>query len=52
MYKDARSRGHSVLSVLPYLLITAVFVSVGPLLYLVVRGLRSNRISAVSGHRA
>ena len=52
MYKDARSRGHSVLSVLPYLLITAVFVSVGPLLYLVVRGLRSRKTSAVFGQQA
>ncbi|MFG6203098.1 DUF2834 domain-containing protein [Pseudomonas retamae] len=38
MVKDARSRGQSFWSVVPYLLLTAVFVSVGPLLYLVVRG--------------
>jgi len=38
MYSDARKRGRSALSVIPYLLLTAVFVSVGPLLYLVVRG--------------
>lgn len=38
MYQDARKRGQSGLSVVPYLLVTAIFVSVGPLLYLVVRG--------------
>ena len=40
MYRDARARGKSRVSVLPYWLITAVFVSVGPLLYLVVNGFR------------
>lgn len=44
MYKDARQRGQSGWSVLPYLLITAVFVSIGPLLYLVVRGLRERQL--------
>ncbi|WP_025109570.1 DUF2834 domain-containing protein [Pseudomonas sp. H1h] len=43
MVKDARARGMSVWSVVPYLLLTAVFVSVGPLLYLVVRGVRERR---------
>ena len=43
MYKDARKRGWSVVSVMPYLLITAIFVSVGPLLYLVVRGLQDRK---------
>jgi hypothetical protein len=43
MYRDARKRGLSTLSVVPYLLITAVFVSVGPLLYLVVRGVQDRR---------
>ncbi|WP_426133175.1 DUF2834 domain-containing protein [Pseudomonas sp. PWP3-1b2] len=42
MYRDARARGRSVGSVLPYLLLTAVFVSVGPLLYIVVNGLRKD----------
>ncbi|RWU17138.1 DUF2834 domain-containing protein [Pseudomonas alkylphenolica] len=42
MLQDARSRGVTTLSVLPYLLVTVVFVSIGPLLYLVVRGLRSS----------
>lgn len=46
MYKDARKRGQSGWSVLPYLVITAVFVSVGPLLYLVVRGLRGRELRA------
>lgn len=40
MYRDARARGKSMVSVLPYWLITAVFVSLGPLLYLVVNGFR------------
>ncbi|KOY02591.1 DUF2834 domain-containing protein [Pseudomonas nunensis] len=41
MYRDARQRGRSGLSVMPYLVLTAVFVSIGPLLYLVVRGVQS-----------
>lgn len=40
MYRDARGRGRSVASVVPYVLLTAVFVSVGPLLYIVVNGYR------------
>ncbi|PUA46691.1 DUF2834 domain-containing protein [Pseudomonas protegens] len=47
MLNDARRRGRSVRSVLPYLLLTAVFVSIGPLLYLVVQGWR--RPSALPG---
>lgn len=38
MYRDAQVRGKSFASVLPYCLVTVVFVSVGPLLYLVVNG--------------
>ncbi|AZF21798.1 DUF2834 domain-containing protein [Pseudomonas sp. R3-52-08] len=38
MYQDARGRGRSVASLIPYFLLTAVFVSVGPLLYIVVNG--------------
>lgn len=38
MYHDNKSRGKSFAAVVPYLLITAVFVSIGPLLYLVVKG--------------
>jgi hypothetical protein len=40
MYQDARARGRSLASVLPYFLLTAVFVSVGPLLYIVLKGFR------------
>lgn len=36
MYRDTRSKGKSLTSLLPYFLITAVFVSIGPLLYIVV----------------
>lgn len=43
MYTDARKRGRSALSVAPYLLLTAIFVSIGPLLYLVVRGLQDRQ---------
>jgi hypothetical protein len=43
MYRDARKRGRSAVTVVPYLLITAVFVSVGPLLYLVVRGVQDRK---------
>lgn len=39
MVRDNRLRGGSTRALLPYLLLTAVFVSVGPLLYLAVRGL-------------
>lgn len=38
MYRDAQRRRRSVVSLLPYFVLTAVFVSVGPLLYLVVYG--------------
>jgi hypothetical protein len=38
MYRDARERGRSVASLIPYFLLTAIFVSVGPLLYIVVNG--------------
>jgi len=38
MVKDNRARGAAAVAVLPYLLLTAVFVSLGPLLYLVLRG--------------
>ncbi|MCF4997867.1 DUF2834 domain-containing protein [Pseudomonas syringae] len=46
MYKDARQRGKPVWSVVPYLLLTAAFVSVGPLLYLVVRGVQERQKTA------
>ncbi|WLG99516.1 DUF2834 domain-containing protein [Pseudomonas beijingensis] len=47
MYRDARSKGRSFTSLLPYLLITAIFVSIGPLLYIVVNGF--GRQSPVTG---
>ncbi|MBN0976869.1 DUF2834 domain-containing protein [Pseudomonas hygromyciniae] len=43
MCRDARARGRSLASVLPYWLLTAVFVSVGPLLYIVVNGFARDR---------
>jgi hypothetical protein len=36
MFQDNRGRGNKVITVLPYFLISAVFASIGPLLYLVV----------------
>ena len=39
MANDQRQRGGSLLGVLPYLVLTALFVSLGPLLYIVVKGL-------------
>ena len=38
MYHDNKSCGKSFVSVVPYLLLTAIFVSIGPLLYLVMKG--------------
>ncbi|MCR8931455.1 MULTISPECIES: DUF2834 domain-containing protein [Pseudomonas] len=52
MVKDSRSRGQSVWSVVPYLLLTAVFVSIGPLLYLLVRGVRDRNRKAAGLARA
>ena len=43
MAKDNRARGGSLIDLLPYLILTAVFVSVGPLLYLVVKGFNRER---------
>ncbi len=40
MYRDGRGRGRSLASMMPYFLLTAVFVSVGPLLYIVINGFR------------
>lgn len=48
MIKDTRARGRSVWSAVPYLLLTAVFVSTGPLLYLVVRGIQDRRESGAT----
>lgn len=46
MYRDACSKGRSLLSLLPYILITAIFVSIGPLLYIVVNGFGSQTSGA------
>lgn len=43
MINDTRARGQSPASVLPYVLLTLVFVSIGPLLYLVLKQLRERR---------
>ena len=43
MAKENGSRGGSLIDLLPYLILTAVFVSVGPLLYLVVKGFNRER---------
>lgn len=40
MYRDARARGRSLASLIPYFVLTALFVSLGPLLYIVVKGFR------------
>jgi len=44
MYRDARSKGRSAVSLVPYFLITAVFVSIGPLLYLVINGFAKKKL--------
>jgi hypothetical protein len=46
MYRDARAKGRSLRSVVPYVLLTAIFVSIGPLLYVVVNGFRQQRAGA------
>ena len=38
MYQDAKSRGKGLGYLIPFFVLTAVFVSAGPLLYLVLRG--------------
>ena len=41
MWRDNRARGGSWATLLPYLLVTAVFVSLGPLLYIAIREVRT-----------
>lgn len=43
MYQDNKSRNKPFISIVPYFAITAVFVSIGPLLYLVVKGFSKER---------
>ncbi|MGQ7956824.1 DUF2834 domain-containing protein [Pseudomonas sp. SP16.1] len=38
MYQDNKSRNKPFIAIVPYIAITAVFASIGPLLYLVVKG--------------
>ncbi|MEO4045850.1 DUF2834 domain-containing protein [Pseudomonas sp. CAU 1711] len=38
MYRDNKARHRPLIAIAPYLVITLFFVSIGPLLYLVVRG--------------
>ena len=38
MYQDGKSRGKGWGYLLPFFIVTAIFVSAGPLLYLVLRG--------------
>ncbi|WP_223794819.1 DUF2834 domain-containing protein [Marinobacter sp. F4216] len=41
MYQDARARGKGLGYLMPFFVLTAIFVSAGPLLYLVLRGKQS-----------
>ena len=43
MYRDNRSRGKKVGALYPYFLLTAVFASIGPLLYLVLNTAKGHR---------
>ncbi len=46
MYQDAKSRGKGLGYLAPFFVVTAVFVSAGPLLYLVLRGGREPEAEA------
>lgn len=46
MVQDNRARGKPWQAVAPYILLTLVFVSIGPLLYLVVRALQPSTPAA------
>ncbi|WP_339482272.1 MULTISPECIES: DUF2834 domain-containing protein [unclassified Pseudomonas] len=51
MYRDTRSKGRSLISLLPYVLITVIFVSIGPLLYVVVNGFgRQSSVTSTHHH--
>lgn len=43
MYQDNKARNKPFISIVPYIIITAIFVSIGPLLYLVVKGFSKER---------
>lgn len=46
MYRDGKSRGKGLGYLIPFFILTAVFVSAGPLLYLVLRGGREPEAEA------
>jgi len=46
MYRDNKNNGKKVISILPYFLLTAIFASIGPLLYLVVNTAKRYRSDA------
>jgi len=46
MYRDGKSRGKGLGYLIPFFVLTAVFVSAGPLLYLVLRGGREPEAEA------
>jgi hypothetical protein len=48
MYRDGRARGKSLSYLLPFFVLTAVFVSVGPLLYLVLKALDEKQPAATT----
>jgi hypothetical protein len=51
MYRDTCAKGKSLVSLLPYILITAIFVSIGPLLYIVVNGFgRQSPVTVTHAH--
>lgn len=51
MYQDNRRQGRGLLYLLPFYLVTAVFASIGPLLYLALRR-PTNRKTDDGSHRA
>lgn len=51
MYRDTCARGKSLVSLLPYIVVTAIFVSIGPLLYIVVNGFgRQSPVTVTPAH--
>ena len=46
MYQDGKSRGKGIDYLIPFFILTTVFVSAGPLLYLALRGGRESEIAA------
>ncbi|MFI8384554.1 DUF2834 domain-containing protein [Pseudomonas sp. NPDC079086] len=48
MYCDGRARGKSLVYLLPFFALTALFVSVGPLLYLVLKAMDTGSASTAA----